>query len=156
MDTCLVSALAKRDIPDAELEALDQILLRFEEGSITAVCSTAVGDELSKIPAGYRGPHLKQLQQFGSVPRSEPGARTRLTLVGVPGGNPARLLWDRLLAVLPDQADAEHVFIAARNRVQYLITVDGRTLLKHRERVFDLTGVRLVTPSQFIHESLAG
>ena len=155
MDTCLVSALAKRDIRELELQALELILRRFEEGSVTAVCSSAVGDELAKIPPNYRGPHLEQLRQFGSVPRSEPGALTRLMPAGIPGANPARLLWDQLLATLPDQPDAEHVFIAACNRVQYLVTVDDRTLLKYRETVLRLTGVRLVTPSEFVHEALA-
>jgi hypothetical protein len=146
-----VSALVKRDIGAAELNALEQLLFRFERNEISLVCSTAVENELMRIPSGYRGPHLRQLKLFGSIPRIEPGGLTRLTLAGVPGTNWDRVLWERLRELLPDEDDAKHVFVASSNRVQYLVTVDGRTLLRHRAAVLNLSGVRLVTPSEFMN-----
>jgi len=107
-----------------------------------------------KIPANYRGPHLRQLQLFKSIPRTRPGGLTRLTPAGVPGTNFDRVLWERLRKLLPDVADAEHVFIAAQNRVTHLVTVDGRTLLKHKAAVLKMCGVSVVTPLGFTHAAV--
>jgi predicted nucleic acid-binding protein len=58
-------------------------------------------------------------------------------------------LFNQLRNLLPDSGDAEHVFQAAKNKVSYLITVDHKSLLKYREAVEKLCGVRLVTPRTF-------
>ena len=155
MDTCLVSALVKRDIALSEFAALQEILARFERGEITLMCSSAVEDELAKIPSDFREPHLAQLKVFGTIPRVQPGGITRLGLAGAPAANPRYNLWRRLRALLPDNEDAEHVFIASCNRMRHLITVDGRTLLRHRVAVLGLCGVELVSPTEFINAALA-
>jgi hypothetical protein len=51
--------------------------------------------------------------------------------------------------VLPDVGDAEHVFQAAKNNVDFLITVDSRSLLTRSSAVVTICGVHLVTPLAF-------
>jgi hypothetical protein len=155
MDTCLVSALVKRDIAVCEFAALREILARFERGEISLMCSSAVEDELGRIPSDFREPHLAQLKVFGTIPRVSPGGITRLGLAGVPAANPRYNLWRRLHVLLPDSEDAEHVFIASCNRMRHLITVHERTLLRHRVAVQGLCGVQLVSPIEFINAALA-
>jgi hypothetical protein len=156
LDTVLVSGLVKRDIDPVELDALTEILSRFARAELALVCSKAVEAELAAIPSDYRGPHIEQLKVFRSIPRAEPGGITRLTVMGVPGANPYRALWDQLQALLPDPADAEHVFVAASNRVKVLITVDKRTMLNHRGAVRALCAVELMRPTEFLHAVSSG
>lgn len=150
LDTCLVSALVKRDIEERELNALVEILLRFERAELALVCSDAVEDELAKIPSDDRRPHLQQLRVFERIPRLAPGGITRLSPMGMPAPNPYRALWDKLQALLPDNDDAEHVFITWTNRIDYLVTVDSRTMLRHKTAVQALCGVWLVLPTEFL------
>jgi hypothetical protein len=56
LDTCLLSALVKGDIPQSELNALKDLLVRFKRGEVSLFCSSAVEDELKKIPEAYRRP----------------------------------------------------------------------------------------------------
>jgi hypothetical protein len=156
LDTVLVSGLVNRDIAPVELQALIEILSRYTRAELSLVCSEAVGDELAAIPSDYRGPHLAQLKVFGSIPRVKPGGITRLSVVGVSGANPYRAPWDRLRALLPDLADAEHVFVASSNRVKVLITVDRRTMLNRRSEVRALCGVELMRPAEFLHAVSSG
>jgi hypothetical protein len=151
LDTCLVSALVKGDIPQSELDALKDLLVRFKRGEVSLCCSTAVRDELNEIPEAYRRPHLEMLQIFASVPAVEPGALTVLGLAGIPMTNPYHVEWEDLRTLLTDEEDARHVFIASTNRIRHLITVDGRTLLRHKGQVERLCGVRLVWPTEFLN-----
>jgi len=156
LDTCLVSGLARGDIAADELLALRELLSRFERGEISLLCSEVVGDELAKISADYRGPHLQQLKVFEAIPRAKPGGVTRLSPMGVSGLNPYRRLWDDLVALLPDKPDAEHVFVASTNRVNRLVTLDEKTMLRHRAAVQALSGVELMTPKEFLHAASVG
>jgi hypothetical protein len=151
LDTCLVSALAKGDIAASQMSALTEILCRFQRAEVSLVCSKAVDDELAAIPKDYRGPHIRQLRVFGEVPRADPGGLTRLSLAGGPGANPYRMLFDSLRELLPDAPDAEHVFVASSNRIDCLVTVDSRTMLRHKAAVRRLCGVQLMLPTEFLH-----
>jgi predicted nucleic acid-binding protein len=157
LDTVLVSALVKEDIDRIEMVALKEILSLYKRGELSLVCSEAVKDELAKVPLDFRGEHMQQLEIFGSIPRLSPGGLTRLTAMGTPGANPRRVVWERLKHLLPDQPDAEHVFIAWTNRVPCVVTYDKETMLKHKVAVRALCGVDLMLPSEFLHAaSLSG
>jgi len=68
-------------------------------------------------------------------------------LLGVGGGRREDPLFSQLKTALPDVADAEHAFQAARNCIDYLVTVDRHSFLKHAGTVKTICGVKLVTPS---------
>jgi hypothetical protein len=150
VDTCLISALIKNDVDAAELQALTDIFRRYQRGDLQLSCSPVVEEELAEIPADYRGPHVELLKQFASVPKATVGGITQMGPGGFGVANPRHRLWLALRAALPDEQDAWHVFVAARNRVRYLITVDKRTMLSRCSAVLEASGVELVSPSSFV------
>lgn len=150
LDTCLVSALVKNDIDTTEQQALAEILGRYERGEVMLTCSPVVEAELAKIPANFSGPHLNLLSKFASVPKSQVGGVTRMGPAGTPTGNLRYALWRSIRRVLQEQ-DAWHVFVASRNRIRYLVTVDRRTMLSRSQEVLQVSGVHLVSPSEFVH-----
>jgi hypothetical protein len=68
-------------------------------------------------------------------------------LIGVGGGRREDPLFTQLRTVLPDIADAEHTFQAARNSVEFLVTVDKNSFIKHAQAVKAIAGIQLVLPS---------
>jgi hypothetical protein len=48
--------------------------------------------------------------------------------------------------------DARHVFQAARNGVDYFVTCDVKTLVKHAAAVYEIVGIRVRLPSQVLAE----
>jgi len=156
LDTVLVSALVRRDIDGIELDALTETLSRFDAGQLSLVCSQAVEDELARIPEDYRREHMQQLRAFGRIPRVGSGGYSRLTTAGISGANPRRVTWERLKSLLPDESDAEHVFLAWVNRVKCVVTCDKKTMLKHKLKVRAICGVDLMLPSEFLYASSQG
>ena len=73
-----------------------------------------------------------------------------LTLLGVGGGQRTDPLFKSLKAILPDEDDARHVFQAAKNGVQYFLTVDERTILRHRQAVEQCCELKAVDPEQML------
>lgn len=151
LDTCVVSALVKNDIDPIEQRALHELFARYEKGELALVCSQVVDSELSRIPPDYKGPQLRVLALLRSVPRAAAPRRTRLGPLGLPSVNPRYREWKKLTAVLPDDEDAWHVFVASQNRVRYVVTVDQRTMLSRAEAVRRANGVHIVRPSELLH-----
>ena len=58
--------------------------------------------------------------------------------------------------LLPDAADAEHTFQAARNGVDFFVTVDRRTILRHKAGVEAVCQLQLATPASFENDALGG
>ena len=150
LDTCVVSALVKSDGKADELLALTELFSLYTRGEIELVCSEVVDAELARIPTSYRGPHIEQLGHFRSMPRATVGGLTRMTPAGRPGANPRYLEFQRLKHILRDEEDRWHVFVASRNRIRFLVTVDESTMLSKADAVLAATGVRLVSPSELV------
>lgn len=150
LDTCLVSALVKNDLARTEQTALAAICRAFESGEVALVCSSVVEDEISKISASHKSEHMKTLKVFAAVPKGTVGGLTQLGAAGVPMANQRHRLWRQLLRILPDENDAWHVYVTACNRIRYLVTVDQRTILSHRNAVLQVSGVHALSPSEFL------
>ncbi len=60
-------------------------------------------------------------------------------------------LLGRLLAIL-DETDARHVYQAAKNGLDYFVTRDYETILKHAEKVQATAGIMALLPSNLIAE----
>jgi hypothetical protein len=149
LDTCIVSGLVKFDNP-AESDALREIFGRYQHGEVSLLCSPKVAEEIADIPPDYIGPHLEMLQNFAQLPKSAPGGLTRMGADDYGVANPRRRIWRSLMEYLPDEPDAEHVFIAYCNRIKYLVTWDVSTMLPHSQTVFERSGVRVLLPSAFL------
>jgi hypothetical protein len=120
LDSCVVSGLAKDELSAEDTSALVMILEAHKAGRIALVSSKLVQDEIAKIPAAYRLRHTVIYSLLADVPLVDPTVRTPpFKPTSYPYGlEPAPLL-EKLEAILPDKADAEHVYQAVRNGTPY-------------------------------------
>lgn len=149
LDTCIVSGLAKGDLTPEEEAALVRILQARKTGSVELFTSEVAQQEIAKIPAEHRTKHSVIYSLLTDVPLANTHYR-------IPPFKPAPMFIrkDSLLVslerVLPDAADALHVFQAAKANLTHLITVDRRTLLVHAAAVLQVSNVQLVSPVEFL------
>jgi hypothetical protein len=152
LDTCIVSGLAKGDLSDVELDALVKILEARKRNRIDLVTSEVTKREIAQIPDKHRRLHQVVYILLDDVP-AVAAHRTYSALMpmGVGGGRRRQdPLMTQLKGLLPDVADAEHVFQAAKNGVEYFVTVDQRSIVRHAEAVRALCGVKVVTPTTLV------
>jgi len=159
LDTCIVSGLAKEDLSSDELESLQQILKERKKGKVSLVTSPVAKEELDKIPKEkYRFKHetiynllsdVPVVKEFQWLSRGPMGMGMGMSM-GPVGGKRLDPLFDKLINLLPDEADARHLFQAAKNNVQYFITTDNKTILSYREQIEALCKVKVVNPQEFI------
>jgi hypothetical protein len=58
----------------------------------------------------------------------------------------------KLRAILPDENDARHLFHAISNGVEYFVTYDKATILKHAGAVEREFPIRVLSPSQLVNQ----
>jgi hypothetical protein len=150
LDTCIISGLARRDLPEQDLTALGHILAARKRGEVSLVTSHIAKTEIDRVPQARRSPNKVIYHLLTDVP----AARfwridTGLMLMGVGGGRRQDPLFISLRKLLPDAEDAMHVFQAAKNRVGFLITTDRRTLLRFSGDVEQLCGIIVLSPTAF-------
>jgi hypothetical protein len=155
LDTCLVSGLVEGDLSPVEREGLRKVLEAHKTGRLGVVTSHVTLEELAAMsPPQRRAPHETIYSLLVDVP-AVPEARTdsSLSLLGVGGGTREDPDFAALKVILPDVADARHVFQALRNGVAYFVTADARTIVsraKTLEASFPSIKIRL--PSQLAAE----
>jgi hypothetical protein len=147
LDTCIVSGVAKGDLAEEELSAVMQLLAAHKQGNLKLVTSAVTAREISRIPQQYRRTHSVVYSLLSDVPTVLLGSITSLSPRGTPGPGRQESLFRKLKSALPDLQDAEHIFQAAKNGVQFFVTVDRSTILKHASQVESLCGMKLLTPS---------
>jgi hypothetical protein len=160
VDTCVVSGLAKtNDLCPPVIEALWRILDLHEAAQVHLLTSSVMKDEIAKIPEQYRTRHRALYTLFAKIPitathRTDSG----LTLMGVGGGQRTDPLFKALQGILPDEPDARHIFQAVKNKVDYFLTVDKRTILRHRVAVENCCGIKVFNPKEMVQviETLSG
>ena len=54
--------------------------------------------------------------------------------------------------MLPDENDARHLFQAISNGVEYFVTNDKATILRHSEEIEAAFPIRVLLPSQLVSE----
>ena len=57
---------------------------------------------------------------------------------------------DDYLLLLPDEADARHLYQAARNEVHYFLTTDARTILSYQSEIEDICEIKALSPQKFL------
>jgi hypothetical protein len=151
LDTCIVSGLAKGDLTKSELDALVRILEARKRNRVNLVTSEVTKGEIAQIPEQHRRVHQVVYGLLDDVPAAVTHHKdSGLTLLGVGGGQREDPLFAKLKALLPDVADAEHVFQAAKNGVEHFVTVDKRSLVRNADAVEAECGVKVVTPEVFV------
>ena len=150
LDTCVVSGLARNDLPPAECEAMIELLHRYEVGSVDFVTSAVALSELEQIPSEHQAPHITVYRLLRKVTVLTEPSLTRMSPLYLPMANPDHLTWSQIQAILPDDNDAKHVFQAVQHRVDYFVTVDKSTILKHKSALAAQAGIRAVKPSELL------
>jgi predicted nucleic acid-binding protein len=155
-DTCVVSGVAKNELSDGDAEAVIRILESHKRGELQVVTSEVTAQEIAAIPkAAYRPKHeviYNLLADVPSVPTSQLSVEMRMP-------EPAYVVHeDPLLSALRalrlDDGDLRHAFQAARNNVDFLVTVDRSTFVSRSEAIFKICHVRVITPTEFVRQHL--
>ena len=150
LDTCIVSGLVRGDLPAAEQAALIRLLEARKRGDVHLVTSEITKGEIGQIPEQHRRLHEIMYSLLEDVPAAVTHqVDCGLLLLGAGGGTREDPLFSYLKALLPDLADAEHVFQAAKNQVDHFLTADQRTIVKHATAVEAACGLKVVTPVKF-------
>lgn len=151
LDTCIVSGLAKGDLAQADIEALLKVLQRYKNGAVSLVTSRVTKEEIDCIPKEYRLPHEVIYNLLADLPvvkafRTDSG----LMLMGVGGGIRLHPMLAKLTTLLTDEADARHLYQAARNGVRYFITTDARTIISRKAKIEEISHVLALRPTEFL------
>jgi hypothetical protein len=151
LDTCVISGLAKEDIPQEEQEALLNILKAQKSGDLKLVTSDLTRRELENIPSEYRQKHEVIYNLVADVPiakafRTDSG----LMLMGVGGG--VRLVKEmaQLTTLLKDVNDAAHIYQSYKNEIYHFLTVDSHTIISQKEEIEKICGVLVMLPSEYV------
>jgi hypothetical protein len=150
LDTCIISGLARWDLPARDLAALQCILAARKCGEVSLVTSNIAKTEIDRVPQAYRAAHGVIYNLLADVPAARFWRTdTGLMLMGVGGGRRQDPLFISLKSLLPDAEDAMHVFQATKNSVGFLITTDCRTLIRFSGDIERLCGIIVLSPVAF-------
>ncbi len=149
LDTCILSGLVRNDLSLEESEAM-VALLSSPSKVIEFVTSNVALSEIEQIPLEHRIPHLAIYHLLGKVHALPEPSITRLAPWGGPRSNPDRWLWMQIGDILPDGKDVEHLYQVVKNKVEYFVTVDEATILKHKAILASKVGVWVVRPGDLL------
>ncbi len=151
IDTCVVSEKIKRERDEDVLVSIDAIFDAYRQGQIELYASEKVKAELDGIPGEFRNAHIELFETLKDLPVLKVIRKYRLSPLILPIANVRYRQKQRIDNLLKGD-DRWHVFVAVSNRVEYLITIDESTILRHRDAVAEATGVKVVSPSEFLDE----
>lgn len=143
------SAVANRELPVVEREAMNVLGQLVERSAVTIFSSPVAAEEMSRVPAPYFADHIKQYRAVRNV-------SSDLTWEAY---NPATELMDLekedpvyegLRELLPDDFDAQHLAQAKLNGIDNVLTLDARTILRHGPELRDRFGLNVFKPSEFV------
>lgn len=150
LDTCVVSGLAREDLPEVELTALDKILEAQKRGAVSLVTSRVTKEEIDKIPDVHRRKHQTIYNLLADIPEAKAFRRDRfLDILPWDFGMRLQPMLAQLITTLPDEADARHVYQAAQNGVGYFVTTDYKTILAHRTQIEQIAKIKPRSPQEF-------
>jgi predicted nucleic acid-binding protein len=136
LDTSVISAYVKNEMCPEEAVAFKALLDRLGRGSILA--STVSLEEINEIPLTYRSSHLDAYNALVNVREIEPTAST---------DNRENVALRRLLR---DENDARLITHCQKTGVAVFLTLDKRTILKNASEIEALSGVKVLSPSQYL------
>ena len=146
LDTCVISALVKEDIHDQEFDALKNILVLHGENKISLVTSEIAREELDKIPDEYKSKHLIIYNLLRNIPVLN-YISIKVIRIGFPLKQNEE--FKELISILKDENDAKHIYQCFRNKVNFFVTVDVKTILKKKDNISEVCNVGVYLPSEF-------
>lgn len=145
LDTCVISGLARRDLPPTEQGAADSLIELVYQSRVTVCTSTEAWGEIQQVPEQHRQPHLRQYQQISILTKAAEWFDT--DEVYTPE---AQQVLARLRSVVPGEIDARHIAHAAMHGVPDFITTDRKTILRHASEIHGICGVLAVSPAAYV------
>ncbi len=151
VDTCIISGLVKQDMPVKEAESLLEILKMNKEGKVQLVTSNLSLDEINKIPDNYRKTHEFFYYLLKEIPLSNVSPLQGLIGQGIIPFAREDPVFTKLKEILPDETDQHHLYQAIRNSCDYFMTLDKKTILKYRNRLFlDICEFMVMSPTDIV------
>jgi hypothetical protein len=155
LDTNLIIGLVQEDLGPIEMRALRELLRVRKAGGIMLFTSHVAAEELEKrsTPEARQSDIYLLLDDLPAVDE-EFRMPAKLGTMKLGSGPPIvqNAALGELRRILPGAADARRVFQAARNGVDYFVTCDVKTLVKHAAVVYETVGIRVRLPSQVLAE----
>lgn len=148
VDTCVLSAVAKSELPSVEHTAWDQIAGMVQSSAVTLFSSRVALEEIGVIPPAHRGPHIVQYDAVAKV-SSDITYEEYNSAIEMPE-EAEEPLFSELRDSLPDENDARHLAHAKLDGIAHVLTLDGKTILKYRTRLRDRFGILVFRPSEFV------
>jgi predicted nucleic acid-binding protein len=149
VDTCVLSAVANRELPPVEGAAMDTIAALVQSSAVTLFSSPVVLEEMSRIPGPHFALHLAQYDAIGKVSSNltweEFNPATEITDLEV-----EEPVYEDLRDLLPDEPDAQHLAQAKLAGIDHVLTLDQRTILRYAEELRDRFGIQVFKPSAFV------
>jgi hypothetical protein len=154
LDNNVVSAIAKDDTA-SESESLDRLLLAYEQGKIALVTSEVTLGEIKP----YVGQGRKLVERTFRLLQKVPIVRWD-QLLGIHSCGDLRTwintpviqndpLYDSLLKLGLGTVDAQHLYVAAKQRCAAFLTCDGE-VLSRKNSIGSLCGLAVETPSDLV------
>lgn len=155
LDNNIVSAIAKDDTP-AQSSAIERLLKAMDKGRVELVTSEVTREEIQLYHASVRPPVEEIYQRLAKVPivrwdelagiKSHGDARTWINTPRIEN-HPD---YGKLLALGLDTTDARHIFLAAKNACDSVLTCD-RGILHRAAGIRKIFGNLVVQkPSDFV------
>jgi predicted nucleic acid-binding protein len=154
LDSNVVVSIVKDDAPD-QSEALDRLLAAYEEGNVDLVTSELTHKEIKAYQGPMRPPFERTFRLLNKVPTVQwdklLGVNSQVdkyTMINTPmiQNDP---IYAKLLALGVKTADAQHVFVAAKNACAAFLTCDGG-ILRRGPDIGTLYRVTVQKPSDFV------
>jgi hypothetical protein len=159
LDTCIVSGIAKGDLA-LEQDAVLALLRLSKAGRLDLVTSEVTRTEIEGVPRPARDRHEAVYLLLSDVPlvaTTEPRSQLVVARGGGRRGGVGMLigpryrenpLYTKLKGIVPDDADAHHLFQAVSAGATHFVTSDKRTILRHAAELERDIGITAVLPSQ--------
>jgi hypothetical protein len=141
-DSCVLSAAAKGDHPNQTF-AINCLLAATAAGAIRGVASSRVREELERIPAQYRQPHLAVLDSLEQFVKSDV---TWLDERSWPPSVVTEPRYAALAPILSGLTDPGLILDAVECGAQHWVTLDDSTVLSRRSAVEKLVPIKLADP----------
>jgi hypothetical protein len=148
VDTNIVSGLVKGDLPREQAQAVVRIVEMMQRSDVTLAGTTVMRDELNKIPAPHRSPHiaiadtLRTLKTVSGVTWLDPNS-------GAVVESPT---YTSLRRILPDEPDARMIAIGEEHCQNFYMTDDRKSVLNHREQIASVCSIKARRPTEVLAE----
>ncbi len=158
LDNNIVSAISRRDLPETELHAIDQLLDMKRSGTLVLISSRQSFREMERAPSKYQA-DLKE--GFSDLIVTEDdhrvlGFHTQIDPFGGCISNPLvadivdEVLYLDLRTLGLDEDDAKHLMYAVHNGYQQFLTCDNG-ILRRRTELEKLCGsIHIQKPSELV------